>query len=108
MKKIETVKEHDDFNTIIRNGHRTKCQYFVLCSMPNKINKTMYGIAVSKKLGNAVMRNKLKRRYRNLIDENKILFEKNQNYIIMIKRESVGAEFQKINESMKQTLKGEK
>lgn len=45
-----------------------------------------FGIAVSKKFGNAVERNKAKRQVRCLIDQNKKVFPNSKNYIIMVRK----------------------
>lgn len=90
MKRYEMVKRHDDFNLIIGKNNKIKSRYFILFSMEKDEVKPHFGIAVGKKIGNAVIRNKMKRRVRNIIDSNKLLFKKYHNYIIMVKKESVG------------------
>ena len=56
-------------------------------------------IAVSKKQGNSVERNKIKRQLRNIIDINKNLFKKHFNYIIMIRKDYNNLSF---NEKVKE------
>lgn len=108
MKKYETIKRPEIFDVVIKTGKSIKTKYFVMCYKPNSENNSKFGIAVSKKVGNAVIRNKLKRRYRNIIDNNKILFKKSTNYIIIIRKESLNANFDNINNIMKSILeKGE-
>ena len=68
----------------------------------NENNK--YGIAVSNKLGKAVIRNKLKRQTRAIIDENKNLFKNAFNYIIMIRKTCKEAEFNDMNKALKSLL----
>ena len=68
----------------------------------NENNK--YGIAVSNKLGKAVIRNKLKRQTRAIIDENKNLFKNAFNYIIMIRKTCTEANYSTMNEAFKSLL----
>ena len=42
---------------------------FVLLAHPNKSESIRYGITVTKKIGNAVVRNRMKRRFRELLRE---------------------------------------
>ena len=63
--------------------------------------KPNFGIAVGKKIGNAVMRNKMKRIFRNLVDNNRWLFKNYHNYIIMIKKESTHASYKVLDDEMK-------
>lgn len=109
MKKIETIKSKETFSIIIHQGKMLKSRYCVIYYLPNNTIKTYYGIAVSKSLGNAVIRNKLKRQYRNIIDNNKFLFQKQTNYIIMIRKESLNVSFEILNNNVKTLLeKGDK
>lgn len=108
MKKIETVKSTNLFNDIIQKGNKVKSRYFILCYVKNDLNKNYFGVAVGKKVGNAVIRNKLKRQIRNLIDENKLLFKKSYNYIIIGKKECLNATFENMNNDLKKMIsKGE-
>lgn len=87
MKKYEIVKKAKDFDNIIKNGKYIKNKYFCIYYLPNNEDIAKFGLAVSKKCGNAVTRNKIKRQIRMLIDDNKKMFPKTKNYIIMVKRD---------------------
>lgn len=93
MKRYEMVKSHDDFNEIIKKGYKKSNKYMVLFYLKKDYIKPNFGIAVGKKLGNAVVRNKFKRQFRNIIDNNRFLFQNYHNYIIMIKKEANSADF---------------
>ncbi len=93
MKRKETIKDKKIFNNLIKNGHFQKNQYFVVYYMDKKEIPTNYGIAISKKVGNAVTRNKLKRQTRTIIDNHRNLFQNNNNYIIMIRKSCVDMNF---------------
>ena len=108
MKKREIIKEKKEFNNIINSGESKKSNYFVICYKNNFENSRRFGIAVSKKTGNAVTRNTLKRRYRNIIDNNKLLFKNGFDYIIIVKKGSLEVSFETLNTAMKNILeKGE-
>lgn len=63
MKLINRVKHNLDFDRIIQNGRNIKediiFAYYLKTPGPLRV-----GIAVSKKIGNAVVRNKIKRQIR--------------------------------------------
>ena len=67
MKKQFFIKKHEEFSHIIKNGKFIKKQSFVIYYLPSEDNKVYFGIAVSKKLGNAVTRNKAKRIMRMIV-----------------------------------------
>lgn len=105
MKKREVVKEKKDFNSIIQNGSFIKNKSFVIYIRKKKEQNPLFGIAVSKKLGHAVLRNKLKRRTRAILDEIKEDFPKCHDYIIMIKKKCVELPFQEMKSELIELIK---
>ena len=108
MKKRDVLKSNVIFNDIINKGKRNQNKYFVICSVKKDFIKNNYGIAVGKKVGNAVIRNKIKRQMRNIIDKNKILFSNYHNYIIICKKEVLNLSFKEMEDNLVTLLnKGE-
>ena len=107
MKKKDVVKSNILFNDIIQKGKKVSNKYFVVCSLPNEYKK-LFGIAVGKKVGNAVTRNKVKRQIRHLVDINYEIFPDKQNYIIICKKEVLDLTFEKMNLKLRELfIKGE-
>ena len=86
MKKYEVVKKNMDFNDIINTGCCLKSNFYNIYYKDVNSSYPKFGIAVSKKFGNAVERNKAKRQVRCLIDQNKKVFLNSKNYIIMVRK----------------------
>lgn len=101
MKKYEIVKEHRDYDNIINNGRYIKNNTFIVYFLKHEENFPKFGMAVGKKIGNAVTRNKYKRIIRNIIDNNKFLFKKEYDYIIIIKKVCLDMSFIEISDSLK-------
>ncbi len=97
MRKYETVKSKQDFNNIIHNGKYFKNKYYICYYSLNNKPYNRYGIAVSNKLGHAIVRNKLKRQLRVIIHNNKNLFSNNKDYIIMIRKTCLDLSFSEMN-----------
>ena len=106
MKKRERVKSKILFNEIINQGKKISNNYFTIFYVDKNEDKPLYGISAPKKLGNAVTRNKLKRQTRELIHDTKLLFKKNRNYIIIIKKTCLECNYQERLRAL-QTLIGE-
>lgn len=100
MKRIEMVKLERDFNNIIKTGKYIKNNYFVIYNKENNLNKIRFGLAVGKKMGNAVTRNKYKRQLRMIIDNNKKFFNNGFDYIIMIKGAASNLKFNELEKSL--------
>ncbi len=93
MKKRERVKSNILFNQIINEGTKVANSLFSVFFVNKKEELPLFGIAAPKKLGNAVLRNKVKRQVRALIDENKLLFKNNRNYIIIVKEKFLTSDY---------------
>lgn len=84
MKKINIVKKNTEFNNIIKIGKKYLTDIFYIYIVDNSLPYNRYGISVSKKVGNAVIRNKYKRRIKDIIDDIDIRF--NNKDVVIISR----------------------
>ena len=70
MSKITAIKANRDFLNAYRRGKKVESRTFVLYYRKNRFNENRLGITVSKKIGNAVVRNRtrriIKEAYRNI------------------------------------------
>ena len=87
---MESLKKNKEFKKVYENGKSYATRNLVIyCLNYEKGKKNRYGLSVSKKIGNAVVRNKLKRRLREIIRE----FEKEKEFkgydVIFIARKPV-------------------
>jgi len=85
MKKIDIIKSSDEFTEIINTGKSRKNRYYSIYYRSNS-EKNRYGITIPKKLGIAVLRNKTKRRVKNIIDKNKKSIQNGYDYVIIVKK----------------------
>ena len=104
MKKYEIVKENKYFNSIINTGKYNKGKYFVIYNKDSESKK--FGIAVSKKYGNAVERNRIKRQVRMILDTNKNMFKNNKDYIIIVKRSAKDLSYNVLQKDIINIIKG--
>ena len=105
MKKKYIVKHNYDFEKIMQNGIVKKNNSFVIYSLKNDLSYDKYGISVSKKLGNAVFRNKYKRKIRAIIDNYKKNYINNSDYIIILRRSAVEKSFQELENDFFELMK---
>ena len=99
MKKINIVKNNRSFDDIINKGRFIKNEYYVIYYKNREESTYKFGISVSKKLGNAIIRNKLKRQARSIIDNHKKLYQNNKDYIIMIRKAFIDTDYKLLEES---------
>ena len=100
VKQEIRIKSKKEFDNIIKQGENIKNKYFILYYVQKKENQSRFGIAVGKKLGNAVVRNKIKRQLREIIKLSKNKFPKGKDYIIIIRKESLNLNFLEMKENL--------
>ncbi len=100
MKKYEIIKKNTDFNDIINTGTYIRSKYYYIYYKDNEFDFPKFGLAVSKKCGNSVMRNKIKRQLRSIIDNYKDLFQNGLSYIIIPKRNISEVSYQKMEKDL--------
>ena len=103
MKRIETIKKREDFTKIIKKGLFQKNDIFVIYYLKSSTEGKI-GIAITKKIGKAFLRNKIKRQIRSIIDQNKLLFSKEYNYIIMIRDKCKSINFKEKNKKLTELI----
>lgn len=99
MKKRNIVKENRDFNNIIGKRVGEKNHHLVVYYQENNKDRYRFGISVGTKVGNAVVRNHLKRQMRNIVDKHKKLYQNNKDYIIIIRKSCLGSSYQELETS---------
>ncbi len=97
MKKKDIVKNNREFENIISTGQQVKNKNFIIYYKKNNEQKTRFGISVGKKLGNAVFRNKYKRKIRAIIDNNKNDCLKGYDYIIILRGSADTPKYNELN-----------
>ncbi|HNX28214.1 MAG TPA: ribonuclease P protein component [Syntrophomonadaceae bacterium] len=76
------IRKSQQYNNVYQNGGKFASKCLILFILENKSGINRYGIVTSKKIGNAVTRNKARRRLQALIYENRI--ELKQGYDIVL------------------------
>ncbi len=61
-----------DFERVYRQGRRRRSPHFVLIATPNQLHRTRFGLSVQARLGGAVVRNRIKRRVREILRRHRL------------------------------------
>ena len=98
MKKKNIIKSKLEYTKIIKNCKYKKNNYFVIYYCKTTKNNR-YGISVPKKIGKAYLRNKIKRRLKNIIDHNEFDIQKPYDYVIIIRKGLIELNYQEMEKS---------
>ena len=102
--KIIALSKNEEFRTLLKSK-KTSNKY-VTIFFGNLTNKNKNSLNISfvakKKIGNAVKRNKIKRRLRNIMNDayKKISINLNYSYLVIAKPTMLNSEFKKIKETL--------
>ena len=108
--KIESLSKNEDFKNLL-SGRKISNQYSTIFfkKLSGK-RKTKFNISfvTKKKLGNAVIRNRIKRRLRSIARElsEKSIVNQNYCYLLIAKKSVIEDKYDKIKEKFFSDLKG--
>ena len=107
--KILALSKNEEFKNLL-NKKKISNKYITIFFgyLDNKDNKKLnISFVTKKKLGNAVKRNKIKRRLKNIMNDaiKKIPIKLNYSYLVIAKPTMLNNEFKKIKETLFQEFK---
>ena len=102
LQKQLRLKKSRDFFIVARNGKTFKSRSIVLRIAPNKVDNVRFGFIVSRLIGGAVTRNKVKRRLRHIVREIKV--KDNWDVVISARRSAKFTDFAKLKGETQELL----
>lgn len=93
MKKQIIIKKNLEFTNIINQNKKYSNQYFSVYIAKNNLNIYRFGISIPKKIGKAVVRNRLKRQLKTILRQ-KINYYKPIDYVIIVKKSLLQLNYQ--------------
>ncbi|WHY67136.1 ribonuclease P protein component [Neobacillus sp. SuZ13] len=106
MKKELRIKKNKEFQTAFQKGQSFANRQFVVYSLPKEgQDHFRIGLSVSKKIGNAVTRNRIKRYVRQSIFELSEQLAKGNDYVIIARKPAAEMDFFEVKKSLTHVLK---
>ncbi len=103
FSKAERLRKRREFLGVYERGDKIQSTYFVLYMLENGRPHHRLGITASRKIGRAVVRNRIKRRLREIFRTNKQAIFPHCDLVVNAKRAAAKAHNQQIQEDI---LKG--
>ena len=105
LKRINRLKKRYQFNYVYKSGEHFSSEHIILYVSSAKTKSIKVGFAVTKKVGHAVVRNKVRRRLREIIQKQLPLLKQNYNIIIVAKESISTASFETLRLELNKLLK---
>ena len=94
LKRINRLKKRYQFNYVYKSGEHFSGEHIVLYVASSKTKNIKVGLAVTKKVGHAVVRNKVRRRLREIIKKQVPNLKQNNNIIVVARDNITEASFE--------------
>ena len=105
LTPLERIRRKSDFASLYRDGGRFRGRYFTLVFLRSGLGHSRLAVVASRKVGSAVVRNRVKRRFRELYRRNKTLLGEPLDLIVIARLESGQAPWADLREAYISSLK---
>jgi ribonuclease P protein component len=102
MKRQERLTKPEQFTLVYNEGITQTDRYLVVKTRLNQLDYSRYGISVSKRIGNAVTRNKVKRILREILRLSPL--NPGWDIILIARGLSANADYHQLNKSVSNLL----
>ncbi|MBU4128619.1 ribonuclease P protein component [bacterium] len=100
LRKSEHLRKNSDFRRVYSKGRSCADHFIVLFVLPNDLEGNRIGLSVSKKIGKAVKRNRVKRLFREVYRLNKDKLIQGFDLIFLARKDVVKLDFPKMERSI--------
>ena len=99
MKVRYTLKKNSEFRRLYANGKSAVTPCLVVYCRKGSAPRNRYGYTVSTKLGHAVVRNRVRRRLREIVRLNEPRLKTGYELVLVARSRAVGAEYRKLEKA---------
>lgn len=100
MNNFVSLKKNAEFRKVYRNGSSAANRYLVLYKYPNKGLGRRFGFSISKKVGKAVCRNRLRRILKEICRLNLSRFPENHDFVFIVRQSSADLDYQQMEKQV--------
>ena len=98
------LKKNKEFKKVYSTGESRATANLVLYTKPNNLEDNRYGFSISKKIGKAVIRNKLRRRLKEILRLNDAKIKKGYDLIFIARKAVVELDYKKLERNVYKLL----
>lgn len=102
MEKFKSLKKNRDFGEVYRRGRSYGNRLFVLYVLQREADdRSRVGISVSRKVGNSVVRHRIKRQIKECFRRDLISWKDGFDYVVVVKKEAKEKDYRQIESALR-------
>ncbi|SHH16326.1 ribonuclease P protein component [Thermosyntropha lipolytica DSM 11003] len=105
LKRELRINKSGDYKLVYEKGKKFSGRYIIVYIKENNLGHNRFGFVVSKKIGNAVVRNRIKRQLRAIINEEKNRIKGSFDIVIICRHNLEGYTFSLLHKDVMKIFK---
>ncbi|MCM2676453.1 ribonuclease P protein component [Alkalicoccobacillus plakortidis] len=106
MRKEQRIKKNEEFSAVFNHGRSVANRQFVLYVLKKEGQEQFrLGLSVSKKVGNAVVRNRIKRLIRTVFQEKQDVLHSHCDYVVIARKPTADMDYYEFQSSLAHVMK---
>ncbi len=105
MNRVYSLRKNEEFKKVYNNGRNYWNRNLILYVMKNNLGYNRVGYSITKKVGNSVVRNKLRRRMKEIYRLNLLDLEKGYDLVFIPKKNVTEISYKTLESAMLHIIK---
>jgi len=102
--KTARLRKRREFSRLSRSGRKTHSANFVVITQTNDVGETRLGVTVSGKVGNAVVRNRIKRLVREFFRRGRRDLARGIDVLVIARKRAIDLSFSQVVSELEEVL----
>ena len=102
---MERLRKNEDFQSVYQSGKSYANKSFVIYVLKNNLGTNRLGVSVSKKIGNSVVRHRMKRLVKENFRLHEDMFNSGLDIAVIVRKNAVDLSFEEVGEAIFHLMK---
>ncbi len=102
---MERIRKSEEFESVYQSGKSHANKYFVIYMSKNDFGINRLGVSVSKKVGNSVIRHRIKRLVKESFRLHEDMFNSGLNIVVIARKDAFGITYEETTKALLHLMK---